>query len=96
MAKRGMTPERAKLIRASKGIEETKLQQVRVNKGFSQNDLAVASGVSINTIQCYEQRKRPIDKAQLKTISAICEALECNIEDILEDKALIDKYKLVK
>ena len=96
MTKKGITPQQAKDIRDKKGLAETILQKLRVEKGLSQTALAAVTGVSQRTIQCYEQRTRPIDGARLDTLCDISYALGCKIEDILEDKALIEKYRLSK
>lgn len=42
------------------------------------------SGVSLRSIQMYEQRQRSINEASVTTVSAIAKALHCNIEDLLE------------
>ena len=96
MTKRGISPQQAKDIRAEKGIEETKLQKLRVKKGLSQSSLAAISGVPKRTIQCYEQQTRPIDGARLNSLCDIGLALGCKIEDILESKTLIEKFRLSK
>lgn len=96
MTKRGITPHQAKRIREEKGIEETKLQKLRVKKGLSQGGLAAVSGVPIRTIQCYEQQTRPIDGARLNSLCDLALALNCKIEDIIEDKTLIEKFRLSK
>ncbi len=96
MTRKGITPQQAKKIREEKGITETKLQKLRVKKGFSQGSLAAVSGVPIRTIQCYEQQTRPIDGARLDTLCDISLALGCKIEDILESKTLIDKFRMSK
>ena len=84
--KRGITPEQAKEIRKAKGIEDTKLQKLRVKKGYSQGTLAELSGISRRTIQNYEQGKRPIEGAHLETLCNLAKTLNCKIEDIIEDK----------
>lgn len=74
----------------------TKLQSVRTARGMSQNDLAEKSGISKRTIQCYEQEARPIDGARLSQLCNLSVALGCKIDDILESKELIERYKKVK
>lgn len=96
MSKRGISVEQAKAIRDAKGHEETNLQKMRTKKGLSQHDLAVISGVNKRTIQGYESGQRVIDKAQLEILCSLCLALNCGIEDIIEDKNLIDRFKMVK
>lgn len=97
MRKRGITPEQAKKIREAKGLRDTKLQKLRTEKGLSQNELSVISGITRRTLQAYEQNsERKIDNARLEALCDLCIALDCKIEDILEDKSLISKYRLVK
>lgn len=94
--KRGMTPIQASKLRAEKGIEETKLQKLRVAKDMSQSDLADMSGVPLRRIQYYEQYKGTIDSARLEALCALCDALGCKIDDILESRTLIRHYKKIK
>lgn len=94
--KRGITVEQAKRIRAEKGIEETRLQKVRVSRGLSQGQLAKRSGVATRTIQHYEQRVRDIDGAKLKTLCGLCLVLGCKIEDILENEETIKMLRATK
>ena len=63
---------------------ETKLKKIREAAGLSQNDLAVKSGVSLRSIQMYEQRNNDIDKAQAQTLYKISRVLGCSVEDLLE------------
>ena len=70
MAKK--TPRQTKLTRARKRLKKT------------QQDLAYESGVSLRSVQMYEQRQRSINEASVTTVSAIAKALHCNIEDLLE------------
>lgn len=96
MGKRGMNPQQAAKIRHLKGLPSTTLQKWRVKRGLSQNDLADASGVSARKIRGFEQREKPIDKAELETLCDLSETLGCKIEDLLEDKELLEKYKRYK
>lgn len=96
MGKRGMKPKQAAELRAKNGIEETKLQKIRVKRNMSQNELAAISGVPQSTLRNYEQGKRPIDGAKLEVLCDLCIALKCKFEDILENKETIKKLKKVK
>lgn len=78
------------------GTEHTKLQTARINKGYTQNQLSVVAGISVRTIQCYERKARDIDGAGLETLCDLSIALDCKIEDILESKDLIEKFRLAK
>ena len=71
--------ERAALYRT-----ETNLKRIRAAYGCSQSELASLSGVSLRSIQMYEQRKKDINKGQLMTIVSLARALGCNAEDLLE------------
>lgn len=66
-------------------IKETNLKLIREKNGLSQSKLAKMSGINLRSIQLYEQRVNDIDKAQAKTIYRLAKALNCEIEDILEN-----------
>lgn len=63
--------------------DATNLAKMRENAGLSQNGLAKASGVSLRSIQMYEQEHNDIKKAQLNRLVAIAQALNCRVEDIV-------------
>ena len=64
--------------------EETNLAYYRKMKGHSQSQLAKASGVSVRSIQLFEQRKSNINNAQYNHLSAIAKVLGCEAGDLLE------------
>ncbi len=63
----------------------SKLQDARKAKGISQRGLAESTGISIRTVQHYEQGSNDINSAKLLTLLKICSALQCHLEDILDD-----------
>ena len=63
---------------------ETKLKRLRQRAGFSQSELAEASGGPVLTIQQYEQRQKSINKAQAEYLMMLARALHCNAEDLIE------------
>ena len=63
---------------------ETKLKKQRENRGLSQSELARLAGVKLRSVQLYEQRVNPIDRAQVGTIFKLAHALGCRVEDLLE------------
>lgn len=69
---------------AKKTPRQTKLALARKRLKKTQQDLAYESGVSLRSIQMYEQRQRNINEASVTTVRAIAKALHCNIEDLLE------------
>ena len=70
------------------------LQEMRKKRGYSQSELAAASGVKVRTLQAYESGLSNINQANLTTLCNLAIALDCRITDILTDKELIAKVKL--
>ena len=64
--------------------KESFLARMRKNRGFTQAELAKETGVSLRSIQLYEQRKNDISRAQYNNLRDIAKVLSCEIEDILE------------
>jgi transcriptional regulator with XRE-family HTH domain len=64
--------------------ETTKLKQVRSAKGITQKELADKTGVSIRTLQHYEQGSKDLTTAAAITVWKIAQALNCNIEDLID------------
>ena len=62
----------------------TNLKRIRAASGKTQKDLAKESGVSLRSIQMYEQRNKDINKAQAISLAKIARVLGCDIEDLLE------------
>lgn len=63
---------------------ETNLKCIRTVYGCSQTELARKSGVSLRSIQMYEQRNKDINKASADTLYHIAKVLGCTMEDLLE------------
>ena len=63
---------------------ETNLKELRTFANLSQSELAQQSGVSVRTIQQYEQRRKDINKAQTETLLKIARVLVCKVEDLVE------------
>ena len=73
-----------------------KLQAARKAAGLSQSQLAEAAEINVRTLQHYEQGSKDINTARLETILKICNALKCQISDILSDPevlALLSVYE---
>lgn len=64
--------------------KETNLAIHRKIKGLSQSELARAAGVSVRSVQLYEQRQTDINKAQHNHLKALANVLGCEINDLLE------------
>ena len=63
---------------------KTKLYQIRKARGFTQQQLSDASGVTLRMIQLYEQRQNDINKAQVHVVVNLAKVLGCDVEDLLE------------
>lgn len=62
----------------------TRLRTLRAAAGLTQAALADDSGVSLRSIQQYEQRKKDINHAQAISVYRLAQALSCRVEDLLE------------
>ena len=62
----------------------TNLKRIRSYYGCSQSELAKLSGVSLRSIQMYEQRNKDINKASSETLYRLSKVLGCNMEDLIE------------
>jgi transcriptional regulator with XRE-family HTH domain len=67
----------------------SKLQEKRQAAGFSQRTLALMSGVSIRTLQYYEQGALDINKASAATVYRLAFALGCHMEELLDLECIL-------
>lgn len=65
-------------------FKETNLKRIRRTYGCTQAELAKRSGVSLRSIQMYEQRNKDINKAHADALYRISRALGCSMESLLE------------
>lgn len=72
------------VITRNKLKKKSKLGVIRKARGFTQQQLSKASGVSLRMIQLYEQRQNDISKAQVNIVLCLSKALGCEVEDIIE------------
>ena len=71
------------ILNRNKQKQKSKLHQIRKARGFTQQQLAEASGVTLRMIQLYEQGQNDINKAQVHVVLRLATALGCDIEDLL-------------
>lgn len=64
--------------------QKSKLQTIRKARGFTQQQLSEASGVTLRMVQLYEQKQNDLSKAQVNVVISLAKALGCSIEDIIE------------
>ncbi len=70
----------------------TKIRGLRKRKGLSQEDLAETAKVNLRTIQRIENNE---NEPRGKTLQLICEALDINVDDILDYGKKEDKNYLI-
>ena len=63
---------------------DTNLRRIRTAYGCAQSELAKRSGVSLRSIQMYEQRNKDINKASVKTVYRLAKILGSTVEDLIE------------
>ena len=63
---------------------DTSLKRIRTAYGCTQSELAKRSGVSLRSIQMYEQRNKDINKASAETLLRLSRVLGCTMEDLME------------
>ena len=63
---------------------DTNLKRIRTTYGCTQAELARQSGVSLRSIQMYEQRHKDINKASAETLYRLSKVLGCTMENLVE------------
>ena len=66
-------------------FKETALKRIRTAYGCTQAALAEMSGVSLRSVQMYEQRQKDINKASAETLYRLSKVLGCTMEDLVEN-----------
>lgn len=69
-------------------FKDTNLKRIRSSYGCTQSELAKRSGVSLRSVQMYEQRNKDINKASAETLYRISKALGCTMESLLEKQTI--------
>ncbi len=62
----------------------TNLKRLRTYTGLSQKELSNLSGLSLRSIQMYEQRQKDINRASVAAVNSLAKVLGCEIEDLIE------------
>lgn len=70
--------------RIKEHFKDTNLKRIRTAYGCTQAELAKLSGVTLRSIQMYEQRRKDINKASVETLYSMAKVLGCSIEDLIE------------
>lgn len=72
------------IIARHKENRNTRLQEIRKSRGFTQQQLSDVSGVKVRMIQLYEQRQNDISKARFEVVLSLAKALGCEMEDLID------------
>ena len=72
------------IIARNRENRKTKLFEIRKARGFTQQQLSKASGVSLRMIQLYEQKQNDISKSQATIVISLAKALGCEVEDLID------------
>ncbi len=73
-----------------------KLQEERKRAKLSQSQLSKMSGVDLSTLKKYERGARSIDNAKLKILLALAIALDCRLEDIVDDEETVEMLRRLR
>ena len=65
-------------------FRETELKRARMSINITQEELSKKSGVSLRSIQMYEERNRNINRASFETLYRLSKALYCRPENLME------------
>ena len=68
----------------------SKLKTKRMEANLSQSQLAEKASMNVRTLQHYEQGSKIFDNARIDTILRVCLALNCKIEDVIENPKYIE------
>ena len=72
------------IIARNKEARKSKLSEIRKARGFTQQQLSEAAGVTLRMIQLYEQKQNDISKAQVSVVIKLAKALGCEVEDLID------------
>lgn len=70
-----------------------KLKELRQARGLSQSQLADKAGINVRVLQHYEQGSKNFDHARIDTLLKICLALNCKLEDVIENPEYVELIK---
>lgn len=59
------------------------LKMQRKKRGLTQKELAELAGISLRSVQSYEQGTRNLSGASVELVQSLCRVLDCREEDIL-------------
>jgi len=63
---------------------ESKLKTARKLRGLTQEALANASGISLNTIRAYERKSKDLNKAGVDIVTKLARTLKCELNELVD------------
>ena len=63
--------------------KKSALKEYRIDYGITQIELSRRSGVSLRSIQMYEQLQKDIRKANVTSVVKLAKVLGCSVEDLI-------------
>lgn len=72
------------------------MKELREKAGLTRAQLSEQTGISFRTIEAYEQERKDINGAKLKTLLKLCQALGCNLSELLTDEETKELLKQTK
>lgn len=64
-------------------MNSSKVHDLRVKNGMTQNELAEKSGIYLRQIQRYDSGENDVGKMMLRNAIALADALGCDVRDLL-------------
>lgn len=64
-------------------MNNSKVYDLRIKNGMTQNELAEKSGIYLRQIQRYDTGENDTGKMMLKNAIALADALGCDVRDLL-------------
>lgn len=61
------------------------MKELRKRAGLTRAQLAEETGINFRTLEAYEQGRKDINGAKLKTLLKLCQALDCELEELITD-----------
>lgn len=77
---------------SNRKLVKTKLKAVRLDRGLTQAQVAVAAGFNTQAYSNLEQGIKDISKTSIYRILCICKTLKCEISEIVDDGATLEMY----
>lgn len=95
---RQLIEERKKAVYVRKYTPDLNpLKEYREKAKLSQSQLAEMAGISVRTLQDYEQGRKPLEGARAITVLTLARSLSCTVEDLIDPqkghRPLVDREK---